>query len=382
MLNKIQLEQREADFLLPYAILSRNSAGREYPESPPEYRTEYQRDRDRVIHSRAFRRLKHKTQVFVATVDGDHYRTRMTHTLEVAQISRDLARALGLNEDVAETIALAHDLGHTPFGHAGEKALDACMQPFGGFEHNQQSKRIVERIEKKYPLFDGLNLTYEVRDGLIKHRTPFDHGETIDTAGPSLEAQCANMGDEVAYNSHDVDDGLASGILTEESFAQVSLWQELTHLHRQQYPALSLKQLYDLNVRQIIHRQISDIFSETTRRIKAFNIATYQDVLHCPEPIICFSAEFEKRIAELRSCLYKNLYSHPTILKRNRDAEQVITGLFAYYRQHPEIVAQASTGVSGATPEQLVCDFIAGMTDQYAIRSYRHVEDGLKPSST
>jgi len=261
MFTKKDLEQREEKQLASYAVFSSGSRGRVHAEAPPEYRTEFQRDRDRVIHCRAFRRLKHKTQVFVAVQDGDHHRTRLTHTLEVTQISRDIARTLNLNEDLAETIALAHDLGHTPFGHTGEKVLDELLKDFGGFEHNRQSKKIVECLEKRYPNFTGLNLSYEVVDGLIKHRSPYDNSGVILAEAPSLEAQVANLADEVAYNSHDIDDALAAGLLTLNDLQEVRLWAEITAQNKN--TCATDRDLINLNIRTLINRMINDILIET-----------------------------------------------------------------------------------------------------------------------
>ncbi|MFA5928050.1 MAG: dNTP triphosphohydrolase, partial [Candidatus Margulisiibacteriota bacterium] len=278
MLTRQDFENRENQFLAPYAVRSAQSRGRVYPEPQDPTRTDFERDRDRIIHSKAFRRLKHKTQVFVAH-EGDHYRTRLTHTLEVAQIARHLCRILNVNEDLGETIALAHDLGHTPFGHVGESVLDELCKDIGGFEHNQQSLRVVEVLEKKYPGFNGLNPTYELMAGLRKHQTPWDvPNAALDLEGPSIEAQCVNMADEVAYNSHDLDDGFEAGLFGLGELAGCRLWQEVLDTAVKGYSNLSDKEKKNLTVRSLIGRQIMDINQGTVQRIAAQGIASLSDV--------------------------------------------------------------------------------------------------------
>ncbi|MDR1996819.1 MAG: deoxyguanosinetriphosphate triphosphohydrolase [Candidatus Margulisbacteria bacterium] len=373
MYSKKDLEAREADTLAGYAVLSKDSRGRAHPEPPADYRTEFQRDRDRVIHCKAFRRLKHKTQVFVTTQNGDHYRTRLTHTLEVVQISRDIARTLGLNEDLAETIGLAHDLGHTPFGHTGEKVLNDLLQDFGGFEHNRQSKRIVEQLEKKYTHFDGLNLSYEVLDGLIKHRSPYDHSGVVQEQGPSLEAQTANLADEVAYNSHDLDDALASGLLRLEDLRGVTLWAELTARHKEADARLSDAALVNLNIRALISLLISDLMRETEARLRQYGIKTLADVYAARQDLVGFSAELAGKVAELRRFLAERFYQHPQIVARNAEAGQVLAQLFAYFVRHPEKALESSTFRKDQPVEISVCDYVAGMTDQYALLMYKTI---------
>ena len=374
MLTKKELEKREASILAPYACLSKNSLGRQHKEDPSISRTEFQRDKDRVIHSKAFRRLIHKTQVFVTT-EGDHYRNRLTHTLEVSQIGRHLARTLALNEDLAETIALAHDLGHTPFGHTGEEILNELMKENGGFEHNRQSKKIVEKLEKKYIGFDGLNLTHETIDGLIKHRSPYDNsGKTTDT-GPSLEAQLVNFADEVAYNSHDTDDAITAKIINQdELYKKTTIWKELTDTNKKKYTNLTNKELQNLNIRQIINFQINDLVSETERLIKKNNIKNYQDVLKTTGLLVAFSNENQEKIKELRNYLYKNFYQNKNITQKVNQAKEIITGLFNYYKKHPEKTQESSMFIKNSTPEELVTNYIAGMTDQYAINRYKDIK--------
>ncbi|GBR75738.1 deoxyguanosinetriphosphate triphosphohydrolase [Candidatus Termititenax persephonae] len=367
MLSKKNLENREAKLLARYAVRSNQSQGRKYAEPPPAYRTEFQRDRDRVIHCKAFRRLKHKTQVFVTTQQGDHYRTRLTHTLEVTQISRDLARTLGLNEDLAETIALAHDLGHTPFGHTGEKVLNELLQAHGGFEHNRQSRKIVEHLEKKYPDFDGLNLSYEVLDGLIKHRSPYDNGGAVADCAPTLEAQIVNLADEAAYNSHDVDDAIASGLLTPQDLQKVRLWSELTARQKKLRPGLSTPALVNLNIRALIGGMINDILQETENRLRRHKIKNLRDVHNAPTELVGFSRGFGSQIAELRDFLYRKFYRHPQVVKRNKAAEKIIAQLFKHLVKHPAKALASSTFLHSEPIEIAVGDFIAGMTDQYAL---------------
>ncbi len=372
MLTKQTLEAREVQWLKPYAALSIKSLGRNFTELPPTTRTEFQRDRDRVIHSKAFRRLKHKTQVFVATERGDHYRTRLTHTLEVAQIARQLARVLQVNEDLAETIALAHDLGHTPFGHSGETVLNTLMAEAGGFEHNRQSKKIVEKLEKKYVEFNGLNLSAEVIDGLVKHRSPYDHGVLMEL-GPSLEAQITNIADEIAYNSHDLDDGLSSGLVTLRQLQEVAIWRELTAEHRAKYPNLDTKHLHNLNVRRLIDMQINSVLVNTEKLLQANGIQSFDDVLRCKETLVDFSPVIRPKIQELRKFLYEKFYAHPKITRKNKKAEAVIGTLFMYYAEHPQEITESSMFLAESSGKELACDYVAGMTDQFALKMYKKI---------
>ena len=370
MLTKKDLENREEKIPAPYACLSKYSKGRVYSEKVSFSRTEFQRDKDRIIHAKAFRRLIHKTQVFVA-LEGDHYRNRLTHTLEVAQIGRNIARTMNLNEDLAETIALAHDLGHTPFGHTGEEILNKLMKDHGGFEHNRQSKKIVEKLEKKYIGFNGLNLTYETIDGLIKHRSPYDNSGIEMECGPSLEAQAINMADEIAYNSHDTDDALTAEILKQDDlYNKVDIWKELTDSHKKEYSSLTAKELQNLNIRHLINYQIHDLVSETEKILKEKNIQTYQDVLAIQEPIIMFSGEAKEKIRELRDYLYENFYHNSKIIKKVEQAKEIITALFNYYTQHPEKIQDSSMYLQDSPTKILVTDYIAGMTDRFAIQEH------------
>ncbi|RAP32820.1 deoxyguanosinetriphosphate triphosphohydrolase [Candidatus Marinamargulisbacteria bacterium SCGC AG-439-L15] len=364
-------ETLEEQILAPIAVKSKYSKGRQYEEPPSINRTCFQRDRDRIIHAKAFRRLKHKTQVFVA-LESDHYRSRLTHSIEVAQISRHIARLLRVNEDLAEAIALAHDLGHTPFGHAGEKALSEMMSEFGGFEHNQQSLRIVDVLETKYPQFPGLNLSYEVRQGLMKHTTPWDTPE--DSASfVSLEAQVANLADEISYNNHDIDDGLNSGVLKEEDLDNsVLLWREAKAVIKDQYTNLSQKQLTVLINSHLISSQVIDVVKTTQEKLNSLQLSDLDALQSCKGQVVSFSKEMESKARELRAYLYKNFYMHHDVYRMNKRGQQVIQGLFTAFTSDSKLLPQGYRNkVEEIYPlERVCCDYIAGMTDHYAQRQY------------
>ncbi len=372
-----ELEQLERQVLAPYAQLSGDSRGRKHREAAPDWRTEYQRDRDRVIHSRAFRRLEYKTQVFLNGT-GDHLRTRLTHTMEVAGISRNIARALKLNEDLAETIALAHDLGHSPFGHKGEAVLNRLMKDDGGFEHNRQSLRIVEELEQKYPLFAGLNLTWEVREGLIKHHTAHDHPDQrrgFESTSPSLEAQVANLADEIAYYSHDLDDGLDSGLLSEQQLGtDVRLWRQATRTVEGQYgPSPDECRRYSI-IRCITDLQVKDVVTTTEQRIQAAAITSAQDVRTQRVPLVQYSPARGKLNAELGKFLYQNLYDSPTVNEPHIRARQVLEDLFRHYLDHhDEIGGAARKRARRDGWPRAVCDYLAGMTDRYALQEHQRL---------
>ena len=381
--SREQMEAEEARQLAPYAQRSAASAGRRYPEPRHAYRTEFQRDRARVIHSRAFRRLEYKTQVFLNGT-GDHLRTRLTHTIEVASISRTIARALGLNEDLAEAIALAHDLGHPPFGHPGEHTLDRCMKGHGGFDHNEQSLRIVELIESNYPDFPGLNLSFEVTEGLRKHQIRYEPPPPTDgsPAGehytcPSLEAQIANVADEITYNSHDLDDGLDSDLISGEQLAEIALWQEMRGEVRARYPALAGRELCASIIRRLIDRQVEDVVATSAANIEAAAVQTVADVRCQPRPLIAYSPERLAANAELRRFLYANLYYHPTVAEANDRACVCLGDVFGAYLRAPERLGQASVArieVQGL--HRTVCDYVAGMTDRYLLEEHGRVFPG------
>ena len=372
--SREELEQLEQQALASYAQLSGESRGREYNEEPPEWRTQFQRDRDRVIHSRAFRRLEYKTQVFLNGT-GDHYRTRLTHTMEVAAISRNIARALKLNEDLTETIALAHDLGHSPFGHKGEAVLDRLMKEHGGFEHNRQSLRIVEELEQKYPLFPGLNLTWEVREGLIKHRTTYDQPSDrkgFERASASLEAQVANLADEIAYYSHDVDDGLDSGLLSEKQLrTEVRLWNQATKTIEQSYGRLPDECRRYFIIRCITDLQVKDVVNSTERLLQKSGVKTVDNVRAQPEPLVAYSSERGKLNQELGQFLYQNLYDSPEVNEPHNRARKILEDLFQHYVAHPqEIGSLARKRARKDGWPRAVCDYLAGMTDRYAQDEY------------
>ena len=363
------LEQIELKTLAPYAQFSAHTRGRDYAEKVPDWRTEYQRDRDRVIHSRAFRRLEYKTQVFL-NGSGDHLRTRLTHTIEVAAVSRNITRALNLNEDLAETIALAHDLGHSPFGHKGETVLNALMKDHGGFEHNLQSLRVVEQLEQKYPRFRGLNLSWEVREGLSKHsRSQPPGGGKEDFFCPSLEAQIANLADEVTYYSHDLDDGLDSGLLSEEQLnREVRLWRQATQAVEDEYGKLPDECRRYFIIRTIIDLQIRDVVENSEQLIAAANVNSADDVRRFPKALIQYSPERRKLNLELRDYLYKNLYYNPVVHQPNLRAVKMLEQLFHYHLKHPEEIGDSSRKrIKKIGLHRAVCDYLAGMTDRYAI---------------
>jgi dGTPase len=378
MLGREDLERREQEILAPYAVKSACSGGRVYPEEEHPFRLAFQRDRDRLVHSTAFRRLEYKTQVFV-NHEGDHFRTRLTHTLEVAQIARTIARSLRLNEDLTEAIALAHDLGHPPFGHAGERAMNEMMQPYGGFEHNQQSLRIVEVLEERYPEFPGLNLTWETRDGLKKHQprlSPPDAKGLTAAVGPSLEAQITDYADEIAYNNHDIDDGLTSQMIELESLREVPLWEEHFREIQQRLRQVPRKIQWRQTIRMIINSLVLDLCEETLRRLGALPIAHAEDVRHAPQLAVGFGQAMERKNAELKLFLLEHLYRHYRVIRMAEKARRIIHDLFTVYADSPR---QMPPGFSVRIPTEgmprVVCDYIAGMTDRFALEEHRKLFD-------
>ena len=369
--TRLELENFERQFFASYAQFSGDTRGRKYKEAPPEWRTHYQRDRDRVIHSRAFRRLEYKTQVFLNGT-GDHLRTRLTHTMEVAAISRNIASALRLNTDLAETIALAHDLGHSPFGHKGETVLAKLMKGHGGFEHNQHSLRIVEELEQKYPTFSGLNLSWEVREGLAKHFTAYDHPgkrKGFDAKNSSLEAQIANLADEITYYSHDLDDGLDSGLLSEKELSKnVRVWAHASKLVKKEYGDLADESRRYIIIRTIIDMQIKDVVENSERLIAKAGVKSADDVRLCATPLVQHTPERSKLNLELRKYLYKNLYYNPVVHQPNLRAVKVLGELFKYFLAHPkEIGGSARKRLKKTGLHRAVCDYLAGMTDRYVM---------------
>jgi dGTPase len=381
--TRIELEQIERQILAPCAQFSDATRGRQFPDAPPVWRTQFQRDRDRVIHSRAFRRLEYKTQVFLNGT-GDHLRTRLTHTIEVAAISRNLASALRLNTDLAETIALAHDLGHSPFGHKGETVLNELMRGHGGFEHNQHSLRIVEELEQKYPRFSGLNLSWEVLEGLAKHQTAFDRPgakKGFTARNPSLEAQIANLADEITYYSHDLDDGLDSGLLSEKELCKhVRLWAHAARIVKKEFGNLADESRRYFIIRTIIDLQIADVVTTSERLIHAAAVRSADDVRQFAKPLIRYSPKRRALNIELRKYLYKNLYFNAVVNEPHIRAKQLLKDLFGYYLKHPQLIGEhARQRIRKLGKHRAVCDYMAGMTDRYAIAEHkRFFGDTLK----
>lgn len=367
---RILFEAREDEFLSSLAMKSRHSQGRRYPEDPAPTRTCFQRDRDRVIHSKAFRRLKRKTQVFIAS-ESDHYRTRLTHTLEVAQIARHLSRSLFLNEDLAETIALAHDLGHTPFGHSGERALHDIMKNEGGFEHNRQSLHIVDSLEKKYPFFDGLNLSAEVRHGLLKHQkniNAFNEPYII-----TLESQVANLADEFAYHTHDIDDGITSNILSIDALKSVQLYKECYLNIKTKYSSLSDQELKTLIQSDLLTLFITNTIQTTQEIILNNTLQTHTDIYKFSSPIVTVDSELREKINELKGFLFKHLYKHPTVSEMNEKGMTIIRGLFTYFSTSPEKLPSRfqPSSTNQRSLNRNITDYIAGMTDTFAQEEYK-----------
>jgi dGTPase len=362
--------------LAPYAADPLKSIGRHYSEPLSETRNDFQRDRDRIIHSTAFRRLEYKTQVFV-NHEGDLFRTRLTHSLEVAQMARGIARTLNLHEDLTEAIALAHDLGHTPFGHAGQDALNACMRDFGGFEHNLQSLRVVDKLELRYAEFDGLNLTFEVREGILKHcsvknaKQLGDVGERfLNKTQPSLEAQLTNFADEIAYNNHDIDDGLRSGLITIEQLSEVELFAKNLELVKTKYPKLEQKRLIHETVRRMINTLVVDLCQHSANNIAQVKLQNIDSVRKV-QPLIGFSAKVAAQNLELKRFLRQNLYHHYKVNRMSAKAERIVTELFTGFINNIGLLPQEFQEYAEADKPRAVADYIAGMTDRYAIREHR-----------
>lgn len=376
---------------LPCASDPAHTRGRRHPEHPAPTRTEYQRDRDRILHSTAFRRLVYKTQVFL-NHEGDLFRTRLTHSLEVAQLGRSIARSLQINEDLVEAISLAHDLGHTPFGHAGQDALNACMADFGGFEHNLQSLRVVDQLEERYPLYDGLNLTFETREGILKHCSRaharlLEEGEPggvgarfLRNERPSLEAQLCNLADEIAYNAHDIDDGVRSGLITLAQLQDVPLFDAYRSSAQAEHPALAgasmQRRLLFEAIRRMLSAQVYDVIDATNAALRAHAPAHPDEVRRLPV-LVCFSDDMRERSTALKQFLFKHLYRHPRVMETTGHARDIVRELFEAYTTEPRemkpaFAAQALAG-DGQGRARAVADFIAGMTDRFAVREHERL---------
>ena len=366
--------------LAPYAAAPQNSRGRRYPEAPPAGRSEFQRDRDRIIHSTAFRRLEYKTQVFV-NHEGDLFRTRLTHSIEVAQIGRAIACNLRLNQELVEAIALAHDLGHTPFGHAGQDELNACMKEHGGFEHNLQSLRVVDVLEERYAEFDGLNLTYESREGILKHCSPH-HAEKMGELGkrfldggqPTLEAQVTNLADEIAYNNHDVDDGLRSGLITFEQLAEVGVFARHLDMARGKYPGLAGRRLIHETVRRMINTLVIDLVEQSGQNIRAAAPQSIDEV-RLAGALISFSPEVRAEQQELKAFLKRQLYRHYRVMRTTYKARHILRQLFNAFMADTRLLPPQYQEKAEEDKPRAIADYLAGMTDRYANREYRRLFD-------
>jgi dGTPase len=371
-------DSTERSDLAGYACTSAASRGRKYQEDFRDQRPAFERDRDRIIHCAAFRRLEYKTQVFV-NHEGDYYRTRLTHSLEVAQIGRAIARKLHLNEELTEALALAHDLGHTPFGHTGEEVLNRLMAGHGGFEHNLQSFRVVDELEERYPGFNGLNLTWELREGIIKHASPYDAptnamSEFLPGTVPSIEAQIINYADEIAYNNHDIDDGLKSGHITLEMLAQVELWREVSSAVRQKYPDIDDRRLVFQTISALIGLLIGDICSTILSNLEIFSIKSLDDLRRVNRAVAHFSDDVTLRNLELKRFLFDKLYRHHKVDKMRVKAEIFITRLFETYLRYPNLLPpKYHARIERFGLERVVCDYIAGMTDRFALDEYKRL---------
>jgi len=375
-LERKDLEDREDRVLAPYAMHGSNSRGRVHGEPEDTFRTAFQRDRDRIVHSTAFRRLEYKTQVFV-NHEGDYYRTRLTHTLEVAQIARSLARVLNLNEDLAEAASLGHDVGHTPFGHSGEDALRQMMDGHGGFEHNRHGLRVVDHLERRYPDFAGLNLSYEVREAMAKHATQYDSPVSLEFEPgrfATLEAQVVDLADSIAYNSHDVDDGIKSGLVNPEEFASTEIWRRAQEVALKRYGPLNGDMQAAQGVRFVISLQVEDAIRATSEAVASAGVGSVEDVRAARAGLACFSAEMRQMLAQLQALLFKKLYRHYRVVRMSEKAMRFLKDLFKQYLANPDQLPDFYRDrADQEDPYQVICDYIAGMTDRYAQDEYKRL---------
>ncbi|MFH1846720.1 MAG: deoxyguanosinetriphosphate triphosphohydrolase [Candidatus Omnitrophota bacterium] len=374
MFTREEAEKREKDWLAPYAMKSADTQGRLYKEKEHSYRTVYQRDKDRIIYSTAFRRLEYKTQVFV-NHEGDYYRTRLTHTLEVAQIARTIARALRLNEELVEAIALAHDLGHTPFGHSGEDVLSELMKRHGGFDHNTHGLRVVDVLEKRHPDFCGLNLTLEVRRGIIRHSTPFDkkRSQKIDIPGPwLLEIQVVDISDEIAYDNHDLDDGLKSGLLSEKDFKDVGLWQKALQAVEKKFSCSDVDIKRSQIIGYLIDQQVSDVITTTWGCLNDLNVKSPEDVACGKKRVVALSEDMALKRECMRQVLLNKLYGHYRVSRMANKASRFLKSLFQIYCDNPDLLPlEKAVRIKERGKYRVICDYIAGMTDRYALDQYK-----------
>ena len=373
--TRVQMEATENAVLAPFAQRSGSSRGRTYSEPSHSYRTEFQRDRARIIHSRAFRRMEYKTQVFLNGT-GDHLRTRLTHSIEVASISRTIARALGLNEDLAEAIALAHDLGHAPFGHSGEEMLAECMREHGGFDHNRQSLRVVELLETPYPNFSGLNLTFEVREGLRKHDRSYEFPAPTKEkySCPSLEAQVADLADEITYYSHDLDDAVDFEILSARQLEESEIWREGHRAVLERYAGVRGPEIHMLIIREIIDKEVHDLVAASASSIAESGVQGADDVRRQPAPLIRYGEQLAEANRQLRKFLYQNVYYHPRVAEVNQRACEKLRCVFEAYLVDPDRLGDGATGrIEHEGLHRTVCDYVAGMTDRYLMEEHARI---------
>jgi len=380
--KRVDLERYEDEFLAPYSLKSSASRGRVYLEAESPSRTAFQRDRDRIIHTTAFRRLEYKTQVFVY-YEGDHYRTRLTHTIEVAQLGRSIARSLGVNEDLTEAICLAHDLGHSPFGHAGEHVLDRLMKDHGGFNHNTQSYRVVTKLENRYSEYRGLNLTYETRAGMVKHETEYDRSDAAEyepEKRASLEAQIANMADEIAYNAHDLEDGLRAGLFGSYDLEGLTIWDDLKNLvgwDGNSFHEITRREV----IRELIGSLVKDVVETTVANLLERKISSPEKVQVQKDNIVGYSAGLANKVRPLKNFLYQRMYRHPRLMRMQAKAERIIKEIYEAYREEPGMLpVKIQARLVDGSHERVIADYIAGMTDRYAMDEWEKLFVPYRPA--